>query len=83
MKAFVLVLLGKRASVAIIHDIKLTTHNRFYALMLGRFCHELEHTKHIAVVCNGQCFHAIGSSFFEQAGDGCRAVKEGVLGVAV
>ena len=81
--AFVAVFLGEGAPVTVGDHVKFAAHDRFYALVFGGFGHELEHPEHIAVVGDGQAFHAVGGGFFKKAGDGSGAVEQGVLGVAV
>jgi hypothetical protein len=51
--------------------------------VFGRFCYKLKGPEHVAMVCDGQGLHAIGGRFFKQTGNGCSAIEQGKLGMAV
>ena len=67
----------------VVHYIEFAADDGFYALVFGRLGHKLERAEHIAVVGDGQGFHAVGFGFFEERRDGGCAVEQGVLGMAV
>ena len=73
---------AERLFMTVFHQVKLAAYNGLHVVLIG-LGHEVERPKHVAVVGESHCGHAIGLRLLHQLADAGLAVEQRVLRVTM